>query len=111
MVMQEQSKRLSEPLRWTRAGRIGVIAAGAVLLAALATVAVIVATSGSSRRAGCMEVTFASTLGAAVIHPCGAKARALCANPAEDPAAAANGALREACRQAGLPYGRPGAAG
>jgi hypothetical protein len=111
MVMTGQNKRSSEPLRWTRAGRIAVIAAGALLLVALATVAVIASTSGSGRRAGCIEVTFASTLGAAVIHPCGARARALCANPAENPAAAANGALREACRQAGLPYGRPGGAG
>ncbi len=111
MVMIDQNKRLSEPLRWTRAGRIAVIAAGALLLAALATVAVIASTSGSARRAGCIEVTFASTLGAAVIHPCGAKARALCANPAENPAAAAHEALRDACRQASLPYGRAAVAG
>jgi hypothetical protein len=109
--MIDQNKRLSEPLRWTRAGRIAVVAAGALLLAALATVAVIASTSGSGRRAGCIEVTFASTLGAAVIHPCGARARALCANPADNPAAAAHGALREACRQARLPYGRPATAG
>jgi len=111
MVMIDQNKRLSEPLRWTRMGRIAVIVAGALLLAALATVVVIASTSGSGRRVGCIEVTFASTLGAAVIHPCGAKARALCANPAENPAAAAHEALREACRQAGLPYGRPAGAG
>ncbi len=111
MVMQEQSKRLSEPLRWTRGGRLAVIAVSALLLAAMATVAVIASTSGSGRRAGCIEVTFASSLGAAVIHPCGARARALCADPAENPAAAAHYALREACRQAGLPYGRSGVAG
>jgi hypothetical protein len=111
MVMIDQNKRLSEPLRWTRAGRVAVIAAGALLLAALATVAVIASTSGSGRRAGCIEVTFASTLGAAVIHPCGARARALCANPADNPAAAAHGALREACRQAGLPYNSSSTAG
>jgi hypothetical protein len=111
MVMFDQNRRLSEPLRWTRAGRIAVIAAGALLLAALATVAVIASTSGSARRAGCIEVTFASTLGAAVIHPCAAAARRLCADPAENPAAAAHDALREACRQANLPYGRSSAAG
>jgi hypothetical protein len=110
MVMHEQSRRLSEPLRWTRGGRIAVIAATALLLVALATVAVIASTKGA-RRAGCIEVTFASTLGAAAIHPCGARARQLCANPAENPAAAAHDALREACRQAGLPYGRPAVAG
>jgi hypothetical protein len=111
MVMIDQNKRLSEPLRWTRVGRVAVIAAGALLLAALAAVAVLASMSGSGRRAGCIEVTFASTLGAAVIHPCGAKARELCANPAENPPAAAHEALREACRQAGLPYGRVSGSG
>lgn len=106
MIMTDQSKRLSEPLRWTRTGRLAVIAASALLLAAVATVAVIASTSGSGRRAGCIEVTFASSLGGAVIRPCGARARTVCANPAENPAAAAHDALREACRQAGLPYGR-----
>jgi hypothetical protein len=111
MVMIDQNKRLSEPLRWTRVGRVAVVAAGALLVAALATVAVLAATNGTGRHAGCIEVTFASTLGAAVIHPCGARARELCANPAENPAAAAHDALREACRQAKLPYGRAKAAG
>jgi hypothetical protein len=111
MIMIDQTKRLSEPLRWTRAGRLAVIAAGVSLLIAVASVAVVASRSGSGRHAGCIEVTFASTLGAAMIHPCGARARALCANPADDPAAAAHGALREACRQAGLPYGRPAVAG
>jgi hypothetical protein len=111
MIMMDQSKRLSEPLRWTRMGRLALIATRALLLVAVATVAVIASTSGSSRRAGCIEVTFASTLGAAVIHPCGAKARTLCANPAENPAVAAHDALREACRRASLPYGRSSGVG
>jgi len=111
MIMMDQSKRLSQPLRWTRAGRLAVIAVSVLLLAAIATAVVMATTNGPSRRAGCIEVTFASSLGAAVIHPCGARARTLCADPAENPAAAAHGALREACRQAGLPYGRSGVAG
>lgn len=111
MVMQEQSKRLSEPLRWTKGGRIAVIAVASLLIAAMVTVAVIASTSGSSRRPGCIEVTFASTLGAAVIRPCGSRASELCAHPGENPAAAAHDALREACRQAGLPYGRANATG
>jgi hypothetical protein len=86
-------------------GRLAVIAASALLLAAIATAVVMSTTNGSSRRAGCIEVTFASSLGAAVMHPCGAHARQACAHPAEYPGAAAYGALREACRQAGLPYG------
>jgi hypothetical protein len=106
MIMMDQSKRLREPLRWPRTGRLALIAASVVFLIAVATVAVIASTSGPSRRAGCIEVTFASTLGAAVIHPCGAVARRLCANPSENPAVAAHGALREACKRANLPYDR-----
>ena len=110
MVMQEQSKRLSEPLPWTRAGRLAVLAVGGLLVAALVAVAVLASTTGS-RQAGCIEVTYASSLGAALMHPCGAHAREACARPDQYPAAAAHGALREACRQAGLPYGRAATAG
>ena len=105
MVMFEQSRRLSEPLRWTRTGRWAVAVVVALLLAG--TAIAIVGSMGSERlRSGCIEVTFASTLGAAAVHPCGVKARQMCASPAENPALAAQGALREACRRAGLPYGR-----
>jgi hypothetical protein len=104
MVMQEQSKRLSQPLRWTRAGRVGVILALVLLLGG--TVATILASTTAKKLApGCIEVTFASTLGAAVVHPCGARAREMCASPAESPGLAEHGALREACRKARLPYG------
>ncbi len=109
MVMQEQAKRLAEPLRWTRASRLAVIAACTVLVVAFAVVAVVAETKGTGTHPGCIEVTFASTLGAAAIHPCGERARALCANPAENPAAMAHGHLLEACRQAGLPYGHASA--
>lgn len=103
--MIDQSKRLSAPLRWTRAGRIAVVSAVAALIAAAAVVAVIASSGGSAARRGCIEVTFASTLGAAVTHQCGSQARTTCAQPAQNPALAAHGALREACRKAGLPYG------
>jgi hypothetical protein len=103
--MQEQSRRLSEPLRWTRGGRIAVIVALALLVGGTVA-AVLAATTGSNRLApGCIEVTFASTLGAAAIHPCGARAREECAHPNKNPGVAEHGALREACRRAGLPYG------
>jgi hypothetical protein len=105
MVMQEQSKRLSEPLRWTRAGRIAVIAVGVLLLGAVVTVAVIASTSDSRLRSGCIEVTFPSTLGAATMQRCGSGARVACAKPAVYPQLAANGSLREACVRARLPYG------
>jgi hypothetical protein len=104
MVMQEQSRRLSEPLRWTSGGRIAVIVALVLLVGG--TVAAVLASTGGDRLApGCIEVTFASTLGAAAIHPCGERAREVCAHPSENPGVAEHGALREACRRAGLPYG------
>jgi hypothetical protein len=106
MIMIDQSKRLSEPLSWTRGGRLAVILASALLVVAVTTVAVIASTSGG-RRAGCIEVTYASSLGAALMHPCGTRAREACARPDQFPAAAAHGALRDACRQAGLVYGSP----
>jgi hypothetical protein len=102
MVMQEQSRRLSEPLRWTRAGRIAVIVVAVLLIGVTAA---ILASGGTKKLApGCIEVTFASTLGAAVERPCGARARDVCAHPGENPGLAEHGALHEACRRAGVPY-------
>ncbi len=105
MIMVDQSKRLSQPLGWTRAGRLAVIAVGASLVAAVVAIVVLASTSGSSVRPGCIEVTYASSLGGALMHPCGSHAREACARPRQYPAAAAHGALREACRRAGLAYG------
>jgi hypothetical protein len=103
MVMQEHSKRLAQPLSWTRAGRLAVIAT--VLVLAVGTVVAVIASTGTEKLApGCIQVTFASTLGAAVAHPCGARAREVCAKPAENPGLAEHGRLRDACRRAGLPY-------
>ena len=39
-------------------------------------------TSGAPARADCIDVTFASTLGGAELHACGAQARAICASGA-----------------------------
>jgi hypothetical protein len=105
MVMVGQQKRLSQPLRTPRAGKIAAVAVAGSLLAALLAVLVIAFTGGSARGAGCIEVTVASTLGGAVTHACGAHARGICAAPAETPVLAAHGALRQACNRAGLPYG------
>lgn len=105
MVMVGQQRRLSEPLRWTRAGRAAVIAAALALVAGICAVAVIGLTQTPSKRVGCVEVTFASSLGAATLDACGRRARTICAEPQANPGAAAHGALREACRRAGLAYG------
>ena len=104
MVMQEQSKRLAQPLQWTGAGRVAVILT--VLVLAIGTVVAVIASTGKEKLApGCIQVTFASTLGGATERRCGARAHEACAAPQQSPALAAHGALREACRKAGLPYG------
>jgi hypothetical protein len=102
MVMFEQSKRLSGPLRWTRAGRIAVIVAGACLLAAVAAIAIVALTSSPSPR-GCIDYTFPSTLGAANVHVCGSRAREQCASPTSIPLPAAT--VAGICRRAGLRVG------
>lgn len=106
MIMMDQSKRLSEPLRWGRREKTAVAAVlVCVALAALGLLAYGL-TSGSSARADCIEVTFPSTLGVGELHACGGQARSICAaggyKGLED-------ATRTACRGAGFAY-RPAAA-
>jgi hypothetical protein len=101
MIMMDQSKRLSEPLRWGRRERTAVAAVLVCLALALLGLGAYALSSGAPARADCVEVTFPSTLGAARIHACGAQARAVCSaggyRGIED-------ALRTACAHAGFPY-------
>jgi hypothetical protein len=104
MVMFEQSRRLSEPLRWGRREKLAVAAALSALLIALVGLGAYALTSGSPARADCIRVTFASTLGGADLHGCGGRARRICAsgsfrNIQQD--------LRAACARARLPYRAP----
>jgi hypothetical protein len=107
MIMMDQSKRLSQPLRWGRREKsaIAVVLACAVL-AALGLIAYGL-TSGAPARADCIDVTFASTLGGAKLHACGGHARTICSaggySGIED-------SLRSACRHAGFAYRPPRAA-
>lgn len=103
MIMEDRSKRLSEPLRWGRREQAMVatlLACAALALVGLATFAL---TGGAPSRRDCIEVTFASTLGGATEHACGARARAVCASPSAFRKAAPE--LRAACRRAGFPFG------
>jgi hypothetical protein len=104
MIMYDQSRRLSEPLRWGRRERTIV----AVLLTCVALAAVglgvFALTSGAPARRDCIEVTFASTLGGATEHACGAQARTVCATPAALKSVAEE--LRAACLRAGFPFAR-----
>lgn len=102
MIMENRSKRLSEPLHWGRREKTIVI----VLLSCLTLVVVglgaFALTSGSKEPSDCVDITFASTLGAARMHACGAHAKTLCAAP--QPSKEIAQPLKQACRRAGYPF-------
>jgi hypothetical protein len=103
MIMIDQSRRLSEPLHWGRRERAVVAALLACVALAVIGLGAYALTSGAPARKDCIEVTFASTLGGATEHACGAQAREVCASPGAFRSAAAE--LRAACRRAGFPFG------
>ena len=104
MIMHEQSRRLSEPLRWGRREKtvIAVLASCAAL--ALIGLGAFAITRGAPARADCIRVTFASTLGGADLQGCGARARQICASGAFR---GIEHELRQACRRAGFPFTAP----
>ena len=102
MIMQDQSRRLSEPLRWGRRERAVVAALLACLALVAAGLGAYALTSGAPARRDCVEVTFASTLGGATEHACGVQARTVCASP--DAFRSVAEELRAACRRAGFPF-------
>jgi hypothetical protein len=103
MIMFEQSRRLSEPLRWGRRERTVAAVLVSCVVLALVGLGAFALTSGAPARAGCVNLTFASTLGGAEVHECGAKARGLCASPSAFHGIAEQ--LRAACKHAGYPVG------
>jgi hypothetical protein len=102
MIMFDQSRRLSEPLRWGRREKAAVAVLASCLLLALIGLGAYALTSGAPARRDCVAVTFASTLGGAQLHACGARARTICASPDALRGIAAE--LQAACRRAGFPY-------
>jgi hypothetical protein len=102
MIMYDQSRRLSEPLRWGRRERIVVAVLLACVALAAAGLGAYALSSGAPARRDCIEVTFASTLGGATEHACGAQARTVCASPRAFKSVADE--LRAACRRAGFPF-------
>ncbi len=105
MVMQEQAKRLSEPLRWGRREKTAVGAVLACLVIALGALGVYALSKGAPARADCVSVTFASTLGGAELHGCGQKARSICSSGSFPHIVSE---LRSACEKAGFPFRQPG---
>jgi hypothetical protein len=106
MIMIDQSKRLSEPLRWGRRERTAIAAVLTCLALALVALGAYALTSGAPARSDCVELTFASTLGGARVHACGGRARTICESPGAFRSSADE--LRQACRKAGLPFGAHG---
>jgi hypothetical protein len=106
MIMFEQQRRLSQPLRWGRREKAVIGTLLAVVVLAVAGLGAYALTSGAPARRDCVDVTFASTLGGAKLHGCGSRARRICAS--------ASGAFRgiaeqlqAACKHAGLPFRAP----
>lgn len=101
MIMIDRSRRLAEPLRWGRREKAVVGTLLACVVLALAGLGVYAATSGSRAGKHCVDVTFASTVGGATLHACGARASSLCA---AGQAGGIEAQLRAACARAGLAY-------
>ena len=99
--MIDQSRRLSQPLRWGRREKSAVAAVLAVLTLAVVGLGAYALTSGSPARKDCVDVTFASTLGGARLHACGQRARVVCSSTGAYKGIA--DALSAACRRAGFP--------
>ncbi len=100
--MFDQSRRLSEPLRWGRREKTALAALASCLLLAVIGLGAYALTSGAPARKDCVEVTFASTLGAARLQGCGEHARAICASSGQARELAQE--LRVACLRAGFPF-------
>jgi hypothetical protein len=106
MIMFDQQRRLSEPLRWGRREKTVVaVLLACVALGAAGLVAYALTGGSSSARADCIRLTFASTLGGARFEACGARAREVCASPSKLPGLQED--LRAACRRAGMHFGAP----
>ncbi len=104
MVMYEQQRRLSEPLRWGRREKAVVGALLAAVVLALLGLGAYAVSSGSPARADCIDVTFASTLGGADLKACGEQARRVCASGSFR---SIRRELQAACEHAGFPYRPP----
>jgi hypothetical protein len=104
MIMFEQSRRLSQPLRWGRREKTAIAVLLSCVLLALIGLGAYALTSGSPARADCVTVTFASTLGGADLHACGGQARRVCAS---GDFRGIQAELSAACRRAGFPYRSP----
>ncbi len=102
MIMENRSRRLSEPLRWGRREKAIVAVLVGCLLLGLIGLGGFALTSGSKEPKDCVDITFASTLGAAHVHVCGTRAKTMCAAPSASKEIAQS--LKQACGRAGYPF-------
>jgi hypothetical protein len=104
MIMENRSKRLSEPLRWGRREKavIAVVASCIAIVVIGFGAFALMSGSNSKEPKDCVDITFASTLGAAKMHACGARAKTLCADPQASKEIAQP--LKQACRRADYPF-------
>jgi len=102
--MQEQARRLSEPLRWGRREKALVAILLSCLAVGLLALLAYGLSSGAPARADCIDQTFPSTLGAGEVKACGAKAARVCASGAYRGIEAE---MRAACQRAGFAYKYP----
>jgi hypothetical protein len=102
MIMIDQAKRLSEPLRLGRRERILLAALGACAVLALAGLLAYGLSGGTPAGKDCVAVNFASTLGGAELKGCGAQARRICEEGHDFRSIQPE--LRAACRRAGFAF-------
>ena len=102
--MFEQSRRLSQPLRWGRREKTALAAVVSCVVLALIALGTYALTSGAPARSDCVTVTFASTLGGADLHACGNQAQRVCASGGFR---GVQTELSAACRRAGFAYRQP----
>ena len=105
MIMIEQSRRLSEPLRWGRRERAAVAVVLGCLVLAVIGLGAYALTSGAPARARLHRRDLREHAGRGAVHACGARRQGACA-----PRLAAfreiAQELRAACKRAGFPFAR-----
>ena len=104
MVMQEQARRLREPLRWGRREKTVMAVFLSIVALALIALGVYAVSSGAPARADCITLNFANTLGGSEVKACGAKARTICASGGYKGIA---DQVRAQCAHAGFAYRQP----
>ena len=106
MPLEGQWKRQTTSLRklQSRERRILISVVVVLVVMCVAIVAASISTGGAKAAPpGCVRITLAGVMGAAVQQPCGERAKQLCAHPGGQGGPPYVKLVRVACREAGLP--------